>query len=790
MVMTADSVPLTAPTPSRSASLRAHVFRGQLDLLYKQTPITLTAEGLVAILMCLAMWDVFPHRLVLVWTLFIICASSLLRGFTAVFACKSKRPRRMQICFNLFLLGTFFSGLGWGFAGAVFINAPDLIHRSFVVFILLGVTAAASPFYSAMVRVYLLFLLPAMLPFTVWLFLQGGDNLYLGFGGILYIIVMLTASFYSSRLLRRTLELQYEVRDLGSDNRILEQKVADRTAALEKALDFTQSTLESTTDGIIMIDSSGKVAYSNQMFVTLWRLSRQQITGQPYDLVVQRMSRQLKNSDEFIDSFRNITRNPDSETGIELNFIDGKVFECYSRPHWRNGMVAGQVWSFRDVTARNKLTHRANHDQLTDLPNRALFYDRIEQGIVFSRRRHSNMSLLFIDLDDFKIINDTLGHNSGDMLLKEIAGRLKDCTRDSDTVARFGGDEFVILLMESEQTGVLQLSHTILKRISEPVMLPSQELTITASIGISMYPKDGDNAMSLLKNADMAMYMAKKRGRNNFQFYNELIYQQSVERLKIQTELYDALLNNEFFIEYQPILSLKNMTISGAEALVRWHHPNHGTIYPAEFISIAENNGLINQLGAWIFRESCQQIQQWRDQGLNIGMAINISCVQMKGDSFIDVVEKAVQDFQIDPQHLELEFTEKAIMENIDQIRATLSRFNKMGIQMAIDDFGIGYSSMNYLKAFPINKLKIDRSFIRECTNDADNAAAVKAIIAMGKSLGLKVLAEGVETTEQLHFLCDNQCDEAQGNLFSKAIRGDAFPDLIKQDFAALLKGR
>ncbi|MGQ3892087.1 putative bifunctional diguanylate cyclase/phosphodiesterase [Legionella sp. CNM-4043-24] len=780
-----ESIPLTGRF--ESADLSKLVYMEQIRLIGRQTPAIMLGEIFASGFLCFALWNVFPHWQLIYWMAFILFTSVWNRSFLAWYVQKIKPNDSTRIWTALFLIGAFCSGIGWGITGLIFMNTPELLHQTFVVFILLGVTAGASTYYSSIPSSYTLFLLPAILPFSYWLFTQGTSYLFLGVGSLIFVTAMLISSFYASRLLKSAITLQFELRNMDYDNKLLEKKVADRTAALEKALDFTKSTLESTTDGIMMIDSAGRIEYFNQKFLSMWKITRQQIASQRTDRVIQLIATQLKQPDDLLMNIKQVSLNNGIETYMDLDFIDGKVFECYSKPHWHEGEIIGHVWSFRDVTVRNKLAHRANHDQLTDLPNRSLFYDRIEQGIVFAKRRHTQLTLLFIDLDNFKTINDTLGHSAGDLLLKEIARRLKESIRDSDTVARFGGDEFVILLVESEQTGILQLSQSLLKKISEPVRLNTQDVVISASIGISMYPKDGDNAMSLLKNADMAMYLAKKKGRNNVQFYNEIIYQQSIDQLKTQTELYDALVNKEFFIEYQPIISLKDASVTGAEALVRWHHPSRGVIYPGDFIPLAEKNGIIYQLGSWVFHEACQQIKRWHNEGQYICMCINISYAQMKGTIFSDMVEKSLTEFDLDARYLELEFTEKAIMENIDQIKETLSRFNKMGIQMAIDNFGIGYSSINYLKAFPINKLKIDRSFISQCDSDPDKQSIIKTIISLGKNLNLTLLAEGVETLAELRFLKENGCNEVQGNLFSQSVNNAVFMDILTHDFKKII---
>ncbi|HAU2042688.1 TPA: bifunctional diguanylate cyclase/phosphodiesterase, partial [Legionella pneumophila] len=374
------------------------------------------------------------------------------------------------------------------------------------------------------------------------------------------------------------------------------------------------------------------------------------------------------------------------------------------------------------------------------------------------------------------------GHDAGDILLYEFSMRLKGCIRHSDTVARFGGDEFVLLLMTTEPKDVVLVAQNILKSVAQPIKLPTQEVIVTTSIGISLFPKDGLDANTLLKNSDTAMYLAKKEGRNNFQFYNNSINQQSLKRLELQTQIHNALKNNEFFILYQPIYNLRSGELVGAEALIRWGHPAIGLLTPDEFIPIAEETGVISQVGEWVLRHACIQNKTWQLMGLpHISISVNVSWRQLKNGNFIEIAESVLKESRLDPQYLEIEFTESTMMQKSTPIDSTLIKISKLGIKMAIDDFGTGYSNLSYLKTFPVNKLKIDRSFIQNCTTNPNDASIVEAIIAMAHSLELKVLAEGVDTIDKAFFMHQHGCDEVQGFLYGLPVKADKFVKLMQK---------
>jgi diguanylate cyclase (GGDEF)-like protein len=429
-----------------------------------------------------------------------------------------------------------------------------------------------------------------------------------------------------------------------------------------------------------------------------------------------------------------------------------------------------------------QLAHAAQHDFLTGLPNRMLFNDRVNQAIALAPRHMKKVAVLFLDLDGFKHINDSLGHPIGDKLLQSIAKRLVDCVRGSDTVSRQGGDEFVVLLSETDESEDAAItSRRILKDVAEPHNIDPHDLHVTASIGVSVYPDDGLDAETLIKNADTAMYQAKENGRQSYQFFTSVMNVRAVERQSIEVNLRRALERNEFSLQYQPKINLRTGQISGAEALIRWTHPIRGPISPAQFIPVAEDCGLILPIGQWVLREACKQARVWADSGLPLGtMAVNISSMEFRDDNFLESVFAALQDSGLDPRCLELELTESVLMKRAESAASVLKTLRASGVTIAVDDFGTGYSSLSYLRKFPIDALKIDQSFVRQITTAPDETSIVTAIIGMGRSLKLRVVAEGVETQEELEFLQAHLCDEGQGYYFSRPVAPEQFSNLLK----------
>jgi diguanylate cyclase (GGDEF)-like protein/PAS domain S-box-containing protein len=452
-----------------------------------------------------------------------------------------------------------------------------------------------------------------------------------------------------------------------------------------------------------------------------------------------------------------------------------------------SGVFRGYRGVGKDITERKldeeHIHYIANHDALTALPNRAMFSDVLGMAIQNSRRYNRGFAVLFIDLDRFKNINDTLGHDAGDKLLQEMGRRITQTVRTSDVVARLGGDEFVVLVQEAtEPKQVEAVARKVLSALVHPATVEGQECRMTASIGICMYPSEAQDEVALMKGADIAMYRAKEDGKNNYKFYSQEMNVHSFERLALETSLRRGLERNEFLLHYQAKLHLNTGLITGVEALVRWQHPDMGLVPPAQFIPLAEETGLIVPLGKWVLHTACAQGVAWQKQGLPpVHIAVNLSARQFADDDLVGDIAQALQSTGLAPHLLELELTESMVIQNSERAGRVLREIKAMGVRLAIDDFGVGYSSLTHLKRFPIDTLKVDRSFIRDVPSDVEDKAITEAIIAMGKSLNLTVVAEGVETQEQQTFLKEHACDEMQGFFFSKPIPGEAFAELLRQ---------
>jgi diguanylate cyclase (GGDEF)-like protein/PAS domain S-box-containing protein len=440
------------------------------------------------------------------------------------------------------------------------------------------------------------------------------------------------------------------------------------------------------------------------------------------------------------------------------------------------GKFKGMVVVFHDVSesraVTKKMSHLAEHDALTSLPNRALLNDRLEHCITFAKRNGRRMAVLFIDLDHFKHINDSLGHLIGDQILRAVAQRITPCIRKSDTVSRLGGDEFIVLLSDvnrAEDAGLI--AEKIRLAVMEPYTIDAHYLHLTASVGVSIYPNDGETATDLLQYADTAMYHAKEKGRNNCQFFRDDLNVRAAEREVLTADLRHALAGGEFFLVYQPKINLVSGAIMGFEALIRWRHPTRGTLSPADFIPIAEECGLIIPIGEWVLREACRQAQQWPAAGLVFDtMSVNISAVEFRSTRFFDGVCRILRTTGLDARYLELELTETAVMRDFDATSIVLHALSTMGVRIAVDDFGTGYSNLSYLKRFPINTLKLDQTFIHELPESPDVCTIVSSVIRMAHCLHLQVVGEGVETLQQLQFLQAHECNEGQGYYFSKPV--------------------
>lgn len=438
-----------------------------------------------------------------------------------------------------------------------------------------------------------------------------------------------------------------------------------------------------------------------------------------------------------------------------------------------DGHVVCYEGTVEDITERKiyqaRIEQQANYDTLTGLANRSLLNDRLQQAILAAASYGTRLAVVFVDLDRFKFINDSLGHHVGDELLRAMAERLKSSVRESDTVARLGGDEFVLLINgQGDPEAVAVVLERMLSDISQPWTIAQGDFNVTCSIGVALYPDDGESADTLLKHADSAMYRAKEKGRNNFQFFTAELNALITQRLELENKLRRALEREQFTLHYQPRIDMQTRRIVGAEALIRWQVADHEIVPPAKFIPIAEEIGLIAPIGKWVLRTACEQNKAWQDAGFEpFVVSVNVSARQFRQDSFVQVVAEVLQETGLEARYLEIELTESAVMHDAEQFIAMLGELNDLGVQISLDDFGTGYSSLSYLKRLPVDRLKVDRSFVQDIATDADDATIVRTIIALGHNLGLKVVAEGVETEQQLEFLRTNHCDELQGYYFA-----------------------
>ncbi len=569
----------------------------------------------------------------------------------------------------------------------------------------------------------------------------------------------------------------------------IQRKQVEEALFLEK--ERAEVTLNSIGDGVISTDRAGNITYINVAAERMTGWSKKEAFGHPIA--------------EVLNLFDSVTRapvgNPVAQVieqskplalsaNSELLRRDGQKIsiEDSTAPIYdRRGRVTGAVIVFRDLGQAQavmvqKMTYLAQHDPLTDLPNRLLLQDRLEHAIAQAKRSGFSLAVLFLDLDNFKNINDSLGHAIGDQLLQSVAQRLLTCIRASDTVSRHGGDEFIILVEEERPPeAALHTADKVLAALALPHQIQHYELHTTVSIGISTFPTDGQDAETLLKNSDTAMYHAKQKGRNNYQFFNAEMNRIAVERHEVEAGLRRALEVNELVLYYQPKVNLRTGVITGAEALLRWRHPKRGLIPPGEFVSIAEDSGLIIPIGRWVMREACRQTQAWLAAGLkSVPVAVNVSALEFHRKEFLQGVRDILHDTGLQSGLLEVELTESVLMPHSHCSSKLLHSLKELGVKLAVDDFGTGYSSLNYLQELPIDALKIDQSFVRGITHTAGKRIIVTAVIGMGTNLMHRVIAEGIETREQFAFLNAQQCEEGQGNYFSPPLSAERFARLLQ----------
>lgn len=595
--------------------------------------------------------------------------------------------------------------------------------------------------------------------------------------------------------MKNSLELRVEARtaELLEINKQLANEIDTRKQA-EVAL-FTEKqraviTLESIGDGVITTDNDARVTYLNPIAEKMTGWTNLQAQHKPllevFKIVNESTRKLVPNPVEIVLEHGEIYGLANHTLLISKSGTEYPIEDSAAPIRGSDGKIMGVVLVFHDVSeARkmvSKMTYLAEHDFLTGLPNRLLINDRLSQALMIAKRDKEYVALLFLDLDRFKNINDSLGHEIGDQLLKMVAIKLASCLRASDTISRQGGDEFMILLPEMvDHFSPAEVAEKLLAAATQPFEIAGHEIRISVSIGIAVYPDDGDNVEMLTKSADSAMYHAKALGRNNYQFFTQSMNERIRQLAELEHHLRRAVELNEFFLVYQPKVDILTGDIVGVEALLRWQHAQWGLVAPDRFISIGEDTGLIKPIGAWVLKEACRQNRAWQDAGFKkMPISVNVSAVQLREKLFLQEVTETLMLTGLAPNYLELEVTESVAIEGEQDTISWLTTLKDMGVGLSIDDFGTGYSSLSYLKRLPIDTIKIDKSFIRDIKTDPDDATIISAIIKMSHGLKLKVIAEGVETQEQLDFLTLEGCDQYQGYLISEPVSAEKFVDLLK----------
>jgi len=562
--------------------------------------------------------------------------------------------------------------------------------------------------------------------------------------------------------------------------------VEKANSQLQSERERLQVTLTSIADGVVSTDTEGRITFLNPAAERISGWPKAEAVGRPIDEILVTLDETTREKHDSTTLRAIDLDEPQRSWGsILLRRYDGELLpiETHAAPlRDSHGQNQGAVVTFRDISEIRRLTaelnHLASHDPLTGLPNRTLLYDRLTQELAYAERYNASLALLYLDLDLFKEVNDLLGHGVGDELLRQVAERLLGCVRRTDTVSRLGGDEFAVLLTGFDRrTFPDELAIKIAKRLNDPFVLNQETVNVSTSVGISLFPEDGQDAETLVKHADTAMYQAKAGGRRRIQFFAPEMNRRATERHELEKDLRTAIAQDQLSLHFQPQIAPGSGRLIGAEALLRWHHPQKGLIPPGRFIPVAEDSGqLMVSIGNWVIEKACAQARAWLDAGHPpVRLSVNVSVVQLRDEAFPSYVEKCLQRYRLPSDLIQMELTESIIMSDIDGATERVKKIKDMGIHIAIDDFGTGYSSLSYLKDLPIHELKIDQSFVQNILTDVNSAAIAQAIIRMAQSLGLRVIAEGVENQETVDFLVQNECEGVQGYYFSKPIPAAAF---------------
>ena len=776
-------------------SIKQAVLDKQIDLLYSQSGAVVQSGIGVVFLAGFYYWIVTDNPLLIVWASLLLLLNLarllLFRSFSRI----EQKNARLGIWLRRHLLSTFLSGLGWGMLSLFYDPTWPTAHQVVLFMLMAGLSAASISAYAAVLEVYVVFLIPLLLPLEIGLLVRGDQTTSI-LGGLLLIFAMgmlFTARKFHTQLIE-TIHLSFE-------HKFLQEAVSTGSQQLEIAEHALRATeqqfghvLESSLDGFWDWDTESDQVYLSPRWKEQLGFDENELAN---EFATWRDRLHPDDRDSMLKKLRAYLVKPwgSWEEEFRMRHKSGSYRWILARatPSFNSrGKLIRLTGVHIDITdrvfAETKARQLAYYDWLTELPNRILFNDRINHAITQARRTGHKLCILFFDLDRFKNINDSFGHPAGDGVLKMVADRLRKAVRDGDTLARLGGDEFAVLIENVRRShSAALLAGKVQASFEKPFVVQDHDFYLSASIGISVFPDDGKDAAELLKNADAAMYKAKNTERGGFQFYTQELSDNAFQHFTLESGLRQALQKQQFQVLYQPKIDLSNGQINGAEALVRWRHPERGLIPPELFIPVAEETGQIKGIGEWVLEQACRDARAWQTQGFEFGrIAVNLSGVQIQREAFFDSVKRILLATGLGTELLELEVTENILMRDADTSARYLSNLQQLGISISIDDFGTGYSSLAHLASLPVDKLKIDRSFVKDVCHDKQNAEISRTIIALGHTLNKTVIAEGIERADQLEFLRREGCDEGQGFLISEPLCDEEFVNFLRQHTAGV----
>jgi diguanylate cyclase (GGDEF)-like protein/PAS domain S-box-containing protein len=754
----------------------------QVKLQYKSLPVSLFSVIVIALLLAYAQWQVIDHAIIIGWLLIIATLTIFRYGIYYQFIKAAPAKEHIGIWRRRSFVCAALSGISWGSAGILLFPHHDVTHQVVLAFVMAGMSAGAVTTLASLRANIAAYLLPTLTPLIIRFYMEQTEiTTIMGIMITIFLIMLGISARNSYYIILDTIKLRFSHQQTK--------------LALKESADMNQQILDTAAEGIFGVDLDGMTSFVNPAAARMLGYVQTELLGLSIHDTIHHTQPNGSHYDRgscpmYISISNGVAQHIDNDV---LWRKDGSSFpvDYISVPIIKDEKIFGAVVTFRDISQRKeveaKLEHQEFFDPLTDLPNRNLLLNRMQQVNAQCIRRGHLGAVLYLDLDRFKAINDALGHRVGDQLIKLVAARLSSHHRKEDTVAHLSGDEFVILLSEvsddpeTAQNQVISYAESIRELLSKPYEIDGKQLHSTPSIGITLFPMGNESAESILQEADTAMYRAKDQGRNAIHFYIPSMQQAADERLAMENDLRRALEQNELLLNFQPQVDISGK-VKGAEVLLRWNHPIHGLISPADFIPLAEDTGLIIPIGEWVLLQACQLISRWHEQDCLSGghtLAVNVSPRQFRLASFVPRIKSILEETGANPACLELEITEGIIVDNVEDTINKMMLLRELGVRFALDDFGTGYSSLSYLKRLPLDKLKIDQSFVRDITTDSNDATIVETIIAMGRHMDLHVIAEGVETAEELKFLDEKGCQTYQGFYFSRPLEWSAYQSYL-----------